>query len=93
MTASGVRQQLRQLAGRQLEEASDQLDGFAEVEQLLQDQTPVQMDIKSVRAEALLQHDNHDELVDNCSTAMSGVRDIESASLSSYEWRSETQFM
>lgn len=61
MTASGVRQQLRQLAGRQLEEASDQLDGFAEVEQLLQDQTPVQMDIKSVRAEALLQHDNHDE--------------------------------
>ena len=61
MTASGVRQQLRQLAGRQLEEASDQLDGFAEVEQLLQDQTPVQMDIMSVRAEALLQHDNHDE--------------------------------
>ena len=61
MTASGVRQQLRQLAGRQLEEASDQLDWFAEVEQLLQDQTPVQMDIKSVRAEALLQHDNHDE--------------------------------
>ena len=61
MTASGVRQQLRQLAGRQLEEASDQLYGFAEVEQLLQDQTPVQMDIKSVRAEALLQHDNHDE--------------------------------
>ena len=61
MTASGVRQQQRQLAGRQLEEASDQLDGFAEVEQLLQDQTPVQMDIKSVRAEALLQHDNHDE--------------------------------
>ena len=61
MTASWVRQQLRQLAGRQLEEASDQLDGFAKVEQLLQDQTPVQMDIKSVRAEALLQHDNHDE--------------------------------